>query len=136
MTQEEHDMFADISNSPLFQKKVLDNKYAQNLYAAICQNEFQKTTVFNILRDDKFTASWRGAGRFIAELRGIGEDYMDFYCSGVAASGMRENMNTAEVDASDQVPEGYITPEIMADLESIKWRPVNYTATDYVDWLF
>ena len=40
--------------------------------------------------------SWRSAGAFVAGLRGEGEDYMDFYCSGKEGTITREIRETLE----------------------------------------
>ncbi len=47
-----------------------------------------------------YSCSWRYAGGRIAEIRDVGENYMDFYCSGY---------------------EGMVTPEIEKDFNVIGW---------------
>ena len=56
--------------------------YAQNLYAAMCNNEFQRIDVWPILTDKRWSCSWRYAGGIIAHMREEG-DYIDWYCSGI-----------------------------------------------------
>lgn len=74
-------------------QKCKNDKYAQNLYAALCNNRFFKN-------DEEWTCSWRHAGGLVADLRNKGEDYMDFYCSG---------------------NEGQVTSEIRNDLLNLGW---------------
>lgn len=50
--------------------KLKDPAYAKALYAALCNNIFEK----------QWSCSWRYAGGIVARLRG--EDYLDYYCSG------------------------------------------------------
>ena len=50
--------------------------YSQNLYAAMCNNLFYKN-------DEEWSCSWRYAGGLVADLRNMGEDYLDWYCSGI-----------------------------------------------------
>lgn len=77
------------------------NSYAQNLYAALCNNRFFKN-------DEEWTCSWRYAGRLIANMVGFG-DYMDYYCSAALS------------DNKDYVPEGYVTSEISNDILNLGW---------------
>lgn len=74
--------------------------YSQNLYAALCNNQF--------FRDDaRWVCSWRQAGAMVADLRGEG-DYMDWYCSGISAF-------------DNFVPEGVVTEEVRNDLSLLGW---------------
>jgi hypothetical protein len=66
----------------ILEKVRSSESYAQNLYAAICNNDFQKLAVMPILTDKKWSASWRYAGGIVAHMRQQG-DYMDWYCSGI-----------------------------------------------------
>jgi hypothetical protein len=84
------------------------NQYAQNLYAAICNNEFvQCDNTWNILKEEYWSASWRYAGGIIADMQEKG-DYMDWYCSGI---------NSNKGDVSESV----VTDEIRADLKKLGW---------------
>ena len=56
--------------------------YAQNLYAAMCNMQFIKLDVLPILKNQRWSASWRHAGGIIADMRQEG-DYIDWYCSGM-----------------------------------------------------
>jgi hypothetical protein len=76
--------------------------YAQCLYAAICNNEFQRQAVWSLLKGETWSCSWRYAGGIIADMREAG-DYMDWYCSG---------------------GEGMVDEEIRADLFRLGWQVV------------
>ena len=84
----------------ILEKVRADEAYAQNLYAAMCNNGFIKLDVIPILKQEEWSASWRYAGGLVAEIRNKGEDYMDFYCSG---------------------NEGHVTSEITHDLLNLGW---------------
>ena len=99
--------------------------YAQNLYAAMCNQDWQHQDVWTVLTDEIWHVSWRGAGRVVAELRGQG-DYLDWYCSGMMRSHPDDDLvhnGTEEL----HVPEGSITDEIREDLAQIGWHPVQRT---------
>jgi hypothetical protein len=87
--------------------------YAQNLYAALCNNEFVKNDVWPLLKGDTWGCSWRYAGGIIADIREEG-DYIDWYCSGTT----REELNGV---GGDYVREGEVTDQIRQDLKSIGW---------------
>lgn len=88
--------------------------YAQNLYAAMCNNSFQKLEVIPILKGLEFSCSWRYAGGIIADMRGHG-DYIDWYCSGI-----RDDYD-ANNDGRNYVPESVVTEEIQEDLRQLGW---------------
>jgi hypothetical protein len=116
--QIEHDMAEDMTRSPMILAKVKQDRYAQNLYAALCNMRWQKSEVWPVLKNDLWSCSWRSAGGIVAELQGQG-DYMDWYCSGMG--GLSDYH--AEVNA-DYVPESCVTDEIRLDLASLGWHPV------------
>ena len=89
-----------------------DESYAQNLYAAFCNNEFQKLDVMAILKNQTWGCSWRYAGGIIADMREEG-DYIDWYCSGI------RHQDGTEQDK--YVAEGGITDEIRRDLQRLGW---------------
>jgi hypothetical protein len=92
--------------------------YAQNLYAALCNNDFAKTTnIFKLLKEEYWSCSWRSAGGIISNMRGKG-DYIDWYCSGIGGGLSYE----WERDGPEgYVSEGAVTEEIKQDLEQIGW---------------
>jgi hypothetical protein len=97
--------------------------YAQNLYAAMCNNDFIKLDVVPILRQDPdkdyWSASWRSAGGIVANMREEG-DYIDWYCSGIG-----DGLGNGDSDRTKgYVPEGQITDEIRNDLQRLGWAIV------------
>jgi hypothetical protein len=115
----------DIYLSERIRNKAVNNDiYCENLYAALCNNEFQKMEVTPILADDRWSCSWRYAGGIASKLFNdmAGEDYMQYYCTGM---GIR--------DAEGYVGEGIVTEEIANDLSSIGWMVViDNSNDDYV----
>lgn len=80
--------------------------YAQNLYAALCNNTFNKLDV-------AWSCSWRESSEVISKMIGSGS-YLDWYCSGI---------NIEEPIEDNFVQEGDITSEISSDLLNIGWQP-------------
>jgi hypothetical protein len=76
------------------------NKYAQNFYAALCNNIFCKC-------EQEWSCSWRASGDIVAKMVGKGS-YLDWYCSGM----FPEN---------GFIEEGSITSEISSDLLNLGW---------------
>lgn len=129
---EEFDLISDMGSAPWFIEKVADLAYAQNLYAALCNNEFQKQDTWTVLKNNTWACTWRSAGGIVAELRNSGEDYLDFYCSGMGGIAVVVNDKDneqleKEFEARGYVSEGTITEEICADLGKLGWIVV----TDY-----
>ena len=93
--------------------------YAQNLYAALCNNDFQKNDVWPRLENKIWGCSWRHAGGIVADMREEG-DYIDWYCSGIG-SGLG---NGDEDGSKGYVGEGAITDEIREDLRRLGWSVV------------
>ena len=104
----------DLTNSEWICEKVKDDVYAQNLYAALCNNEFVKNEVLPILREEFWSCSWRYAGDVIANLRGEG-DYMNWYCSGLTGDW------DSTIPSKHYVGEGTVTDEIRGDLRTLGW---------------
>lgn len=104
----------DLRTTDWILKKVReDDIYAQNLYAALCNNDFIKNEVWPILQDQDWGCSWRHAGGIIADMREEG-DYMDWYCSG---SGWLDEQGISK----PTVGEGHVTEEIREDLLKLGW---------------
>lgn len=125
-----HRMDIDILRAEWFCNKVLTKKYyAQNLYAAMCNMQWQKIEVMPILKDEYWTASWRGAGGIVADILGKG-DYMDWYCSGMGGLASLADENDEELEQAFKdkkyVEEGVVTKEILADLLILGWQPIPY----------
>lgn len=87
----------------ILNKVRLSNSYAKDLYAALCNNDFQKLEIISILKEETWHCSWRYAGGIIANMREIG-DYIDWYCSG---------------------NEGVVTEEIKQDLKKLGWTVIS-----------
>jgi hypothetical protein len=113
---QENNMEYDLLTSDYIADKCKDDRYAQNLYAALCNNEFIKNDVWPILTEQKWGCSWRYAGGIIADIREQG-DYLNWYCSGMG-SGLG---NGDEDGSKGYVGEGYITEEIKDDLLKLGW---------------
>ncbi len=100
--------------------------YAQNLYAAMCNRDFVKNDVWPLLKDQRWSASWRHAGGIVADMREEG-DYIDWYCSGIRGGA---NLSTVEYTPKQLerlaitdlfVDEGHVTDEMRADLLQLGW---------------
>ena len=131
-----YDLVEDIRNSPEILAKIRqeDRYYAQNLYCAWCNMRWCPRDIIPALRqDDKdlWSASWRGAGGIIANLRNQGEDYMDYYCSGIRNVEYDEDINK-KWDDLGYAAEGEVKDEIAKDLASIGWFPVPYKDEDLI----
>ena len=103
---EDGNMEADMKVSPVILEKVKDQMYAVNLYRILCNNEFTCPD-----KKEPWSCTWRYAGGLVAELRNIGEDYMDFYCSG----------NESSIDT-----------EIEEDLQNLGWTVVPDSGREYL----
>ena len=105
----------------ILEKVRASQSYAQNLYAAMCNNDFTKREMWPILKEQKWSCSWRHAGGIIADMRQKG-DYIDWYCSGM---GGLATYDVAEGDAymskMKYVPESVVTEEIEIDLNRLGW---------------
>ncbi len=114
----------DLRTTDWILKKVRDSKsYSQNLYAALCNNEFQKNEVWPILKNQHWSCSWRYAGGILADMREEG-DYMDWYCSGM--QGMESDGEyVASNDQKKYVSESIVTEEIREDLLKLGWLVVD-----------
>lgn len=109
-------------NEWIVEKIKRSDVYAQNLYAAICNNQLLRNDVFDILVDDRTSYSWRSIAGIIATIRNRGENYLHFYCSGIIEE---------DIDGNDGfVPEQYVTEEIRTDLKKIGWLIVPYENED------
>ena len=109
----------DLRNTDWIIDNIKDNEvYAQNLYAALCNNQFLKNEVWPILKEEYWTCSWRHAGGIIADILNEG-DYMDWYCSGAGGP-------TGDMGVTGYLPEGVVADYIEDDLKKLGWLVVPY----------
>ena len=66
-----------------FLERFTDDYFAQNFYAAFCNNEYAVDDT-----DVIASYSWRSSGAIVAQIRNLiissHEDYMNWYCSGIS----------------------------------------------------
>ena len=130
---QKNNMEFDMRTTDWMVVKVCESRiYSQNLYAALCNNDFQKQDVWTILKDQIWSCSWRYAGGIVADMQGQG-DYIDWYCSGIRDTIPMEqsewNMLTPEQQMSHKegqahVGEGTVTDEIRDDLARLGWSVI------------
>ncbi len=115
----------------ILEKARQSRSYAQNLYAAMCNNDFIKREMWPILKEEKWSCSWRYAGGIIADMRQEG-DYIDWYCSGMGGLNQEyegEETNEEWQKRTGYVPECVVTEEIENDLYQLGWIVVKYDDT-------
>lgn len=133
------DLVEDIKACPEIMAKIRgENKaYAQNLYAAWCNMQWAKHNDWTkkagdlgqvaIDENNLWTASWRSAGGIVATLRDQGEDYMDYYCSGMRGGLSFDGKEDDEYfERTQYMSEGVVSEEIANDLGQLGWFPVPY----------
>jgi len=117
----QHDLENDLMDSAYIRIKCMQDTYAQNLYAALCNNDFVKNEIIPILREETWHCSWRYAGGIVADLRGEG-DYIDWYCSGIRGlSDYNHEEGAQYMEEQGYVVEGLVTDEIRNDLLQLNW---------------
>ena len=107
-------------------------EYAQNIYAALCNQSWQRNDVWPMLKGESYSCSWRYAGGIVADMRESG-DYIDWYCSGIKGGVSEEDI--AKLSPEEQqryhwieknfVGEGHVTDEIREDFFRLGWIPVD-----------
>ena len=85
--------------------------YAQNLYAALCNNSYVPEDVWGILKNITWDCNWRYAADLIADIR-QDDSYIEWYCSGTGFIG---------TDFTGFVEESFVTDEIEMDINNIGW---------------
>lgn len=103
-------------------KAKANENYAQNIYAALCNQDWQKNEVWPILKDQIYSCSWRYAGGIVADMVEEG-DYIDWYCSGIRGGDEPDVYRNASLPGSF-VSEGNVTDEIREDFFKLGWVPV------------
>lgn len=117
--QPTNDMEHDMLCSSLIKEKCAEDRYAQNLYAAMCNIDWGKSEMMPILLDQRWSCSWRTAGGIVANIREEG-NYLDWYCSGIG-----EGLGNGDPEGTrGYVSEGTVTDEIREDLKSLGWHVV------------
>jgi hypothetical protein len=122
----ENNLEYDLLTTDWILEKVREsNSYAQNLYAAMCNNDFQKLDLWPILKEEKWHCSWRYAGGIIADMQQRG-DYIDWYCSGMGGLNGAFEQEAGESfeqwqSRTKYVPESIVTIEIAEDLKKLGW---------------
>jgi hypothetical protein len=119
----------DLRTSQKIIEKCKDPVYAQHIYAALCNNDFQKNDVYPILADKRWSCSWRHAGGVVSDIREEG-DYIDWYCSGIRNKDdvddhefneMTEGEKAHYLQIKAYVPESVVTDEVRQDLFEMGW---------------
>lgn len=134
----ENSMERDLCTSPMMIAKVRESRvYAQHLYAAMCNNDFQKNDVWPTLKGETWSCSWRHAGGIVADMREQG-DYLDWYCSGIYDDQDMEPTLFDDLTDDQQihykesrafVAESVVTDEIRFDLLILGWVVLNQKPT-------
>jgi len=133
-TWKENNMEYDLRSTSWICDKVKgDDVYAQHLYAAMCNNEFQRNDMMPILKGQTWGCSWRSAGGIVADMQEKG-DYIDWYCSGIRDTGDLDDEQFQQLTKEQQevyirnkayVPESVVTDEIRSDLKKLGWLVLN-----------
>ena len=101
-------------------KAKASDTYAQNIYAALCNQDWQRNEVWPLLKGETYSCSWRYAGGIVADMVEKG-DYIDWYCSGIG-----DGLGNGDADGVKRyVPEGHVTEEIQEDFFKLGWIPVD-----------
>jgi hypothetical protein len=125
----------DLRSTPWILEKVRgDDVYAQHLYAAMCNNDFQKLDTWPILKGETWSCSWRHAGGIVADMQQKG-DYIDWYCSGIQKNNNEYTEEWSSTSTEEEikhakqqqafVPEKTVTDEIAEDLQRLGWAVVD-----------
>jgi hypothetical protein len=130
----ENNMEYDLRSTAWICDKVKsDEVYAQNLYAAMCNNDFQRNDMMPILKGETWGCSWRYAGGIVADMCEDG-DYIDWYCSGIRNQDPIEQSDWDNLTLEEQqrykqleayVSESVVTDEIRIDLKKLGWNVVD-----------
>ena len=129
----------DLRSTDWILEKVRESRvYSQNLYAAMCNQDFIKNDVWPLLQDKRWSCSWRHAGGILSDMRQEG-DYVDWYCSGINDTEEMDPLEFNELTYDQQVAwkesrayvsEGIITDEIQEDLLKLGWVPAEQSDAD------
>lgn len=93
----------DICYTNWIVEKIKSNStYAEHVYAALCNNTWQKLDPILILKESQWSCTWRQAGIIISNVIGKG-NYTDWYLNGC---------------------EGTVTSEVQEDFRNLGWALV------------
>ena len=123
-----NNMEYDLRSSKEMCDKVKESdNYAQNLYAAMCNMDWQSRDFWQEMKGETWSCSWRHAGGIIADMQEKG-DYIDWYCSGIqnhvtdqAYMDMTQEEKAHYDTVRGYVGEGVVTEEIVNDLNRLGW---------------
>jgi len=131
----ENNMEYDLRSTQWILDKVRSSEvYSQNLYAAMCNNDFQKNEFMPLLAGKTWSCSWRYAGGIIADMREEG-DYIDWYCSGIRNNddldddqfqSLTKEQQEFHIRIKQYVGESVVTDEIKQDLKRLGWEVIPY----------
>jgi hypothetical protein len=119
----------DLRSSEYIAEKCKVDSYAQNLYAALCNNDFIRNEMWPILKEETWGCSWRYAGGIVADIKQCG-DYLDWYCSGITDMSDVDDEQFSQYSKEEQeeyvqykqyVAESVVTEEIRNDLLILGW---------------
>jgi hypothetical protein len=123
------DLEQEILISDHVRQRCRNRVYAQQLYAALCNMQWQPSETWSILKGEVWSCSWRHAGAVVADIRNSltteadgareTETYLDWYCSGI--------LLRWENDDDEYVAEGTVSGVIRQDLAALGWYPVART---------
>jgi hypothetical protein len=138
---QENNMEYDLRSTDWILEKVrAKESYAQNLYAAMCNNDFQKNEFMPKLAGKTWSCSWRHAGGIVADMREQG-DYIDWYCSGIRNDSpvlldeqfaeLSKEQQEQYIESKSYVSESVVTDEIKADLKKLGWEVLDSDPDKY-----
>ena len=110
------------SNKWICDKAKANESYAQNIYAALCNQDWQRNDVWPLLKGQTYSCSWRYAGGIVADMVEAG-DYIDWYCSGIRGGDEPDVYKDSPLPGNF-VSEGTVTDEIREDFFKLGWIPV------------
>lgn len=105
-------------------KAKASESYAQNIYAALCNQDWQRNDVWPLLKGETYSCSWRYAGGIVADMVEEG-DYINWYCSGIRG-GDEPDAIDIPFEQKKFVPEGTVTDEVREDFFKLGWIPVDH----------
>lgn len=119
------------SNKWICDKAKAREEYAQNIYAALCNQDWQRNDVWPLLKGETYSCSWRYAGGIVADMREEG-DYIEWYCSGIKGGASEDELAAMTSEDRERyqwmhkhfVGEGHVTDEVREDFFKLGWIPV------------